>query len=64
MDTYSTLKGNRGEPALITGKPLPIGGSLGRTEADWKRTLFYGKRGRQETKYQYERGNSSRSRIW
>ena len=40
MDTYSTLKGNRGEPALITGKPLPLGGSLGRTEATGRGLSF------------------------
>ncbi|HEX5185577.1 MAG TPA: Glu/Leu/Phe/Val dehydrogenase [Nitrososphaeraceae archaeon] len=40
MDTYSTLKGNRGEPALITGKPLAIGGSLGRTEATGRGLSF------------------------
>jgi len=40
MDTYSTLKGNRGEPGLITGKPLPIGGSLGRTEATGRGLSF------------------------
>ncbi len=33
MDTYSALKGNFVQPELITGKPIPIGGSLGRTEA-------------------------------
>ncbi len=33
MDTYSTLKGNYTQPEIITGKPLSIGGSLGRTEA-------------------------------
>jgi glutamate dehydrogenase (NAD(P)+) len=33
MDTYSTLKGNYMQPEIITGKPIPIGGSLGRTEA-------------------------------
>jgi glutamate dehydrogenase (NAD(P)+) len=33
MDTYSTLKGNYPQPEVITGKPLSIGGSLGRTEA-------------------------------
>ena len=31
MDTYSALKGNYVQPELITGKPLAIGGSLGRT---------------------------------
>ena len=40
MDTYSTLKGNRGEPGLITGKPLPLGGSLGRTEATGRGLSF------------------------
>jgi glutamate dehydrogenase/leucine dehydrogenase len=33
MDTYSVLKGNYVQPEVITGKPLAIGGSLGRTEA-------------------------------
>lgn len=33
MDTYSALKGNYLQPDVITGKPLPIGGSLGRPEA-------------------------------
>ena len=32
MDTYSTLKGHS-VPGVVTGKPIPIGGSLGRTEA-------------------------------
>lgn len=32
MDTYSTLKG-RLTPAIVTGKPVPIGGSLGRKES-------------------------------
>ena len=40
MDTYSTLKGNRSEPAVITGKPLSIGGSLGRTEATGRGLSF------------------------
>ena len=33
MDTYSALKGNYLQPDVITGKPLAIGGSLGRNEA-------------------------------
>jgi glutamate dehydrogenase (NAD(P)+) len=33
MDTYSAIKGNFVQPELITGKPLAIGGSLGRNEA-------------------------------
>ncbi|MGH9975313.1 MAG: Glu/Leu/Phe/Val family dehydrogenase [Nitrososphaeraceae archaeon] len=33
MDTYSALKGNYLQPEVITGKPLAIGGSLGRNEA-------------------------------
>jgi glutamate dehydrogenase (NAD(P)+) len=32
MDTYSMLKGSA-EPGVVTGKPLSIGGSLGRPEA-------------------------------
>jgi glutamate dehydrogenase (NAD(P)+) len=33
MDTYSALKGNFVQPEIITGKPIAIGGSLGRNEA-------------------------------
>ena len=33
MDTYSTLKGNYIQPEIITGKPIQVGGSLGRNEA-------------------------------
>jgi glutamate dehydrogenase/leucine dehydrogenase len=33
MDTYSIIKGNYNQPEIITGKQIPIGGSLGRTEA-------------------------------
>lgn len=33
MDTYSVIKGNYIQPEVITGKPLQIGGSLGRNEA-------------------------------
>jgi glutamate dehydrogenase (NAD(P)+) len=33
MDTYSTIKGNYLQPEVITGKPLAVGGSLGRNEA-------------------------------
>ena len=33
MDTYSVLKGNYVQPEVITGKPIAIGGSLGRNEA-------------------------------
>ena len=33
MDTYSALKGNYVQPEVITGKPIAIGGSLGRNEA-------------------------------
>lgn len=33
MDTYSALKGNYVQPEIITGKPITIGGSLGRNEA-------------------------------
>ena len=40
MDTYSVLKGNYGQPEVITGKPLPIGGSLGRAEATGRGLSF------------------------
>jgi glutamate dehydrogenase (NAD(P)+) len=33
MDTFSALKGNYLQPDVITGKPVTIGGSLGRNEA-------------------------------
>ena len=33
MDTYSALKGGYVQPEIITGKPIPVGGSLGRNEA-------------------------------
>ena len=32
MDEYSTIKGY-GNPGMITGKPLPVGGSIGRGDA-------------------------------
>ena len=40
MDTYSTLKGNYGQPDVITGKPIPVGGSLGRNEATGRGLSF------------------------
>ena len=40
MDTYSALKGNYVQPELITGKPLAIGGSLGRNEATGRGLSF------------------------
>jgi glutamate dehydrogenase/leucine dehydrogenase len=40
MDTYSALKGNYGQPEIITGKPLQIGGSLGRNEATGRGLAF------------------------
>jgi len=40
MDTYSALKGNFVQTELITGKPLPIGGSLGRNEATGRGLSF------------------------
>jgi glutamate dehydrogenase/leucine dehydrogenase len=33
MDTFSTIKGNFLQPEIITGKPISVGGSLGRNEA-------------------------------
>jgi glutamate dehydrogenase/leucine dehydrogenase len=40
MDTYSALKGNYVQPELITGKPLAVGGSLGRNEATGRGLSF------------------------
>jgi glutamate dehydrogenase (NAD(P)+) len=40
MDTYSALKGNYVQPEIITGKPLAIGGSLGRNEATGRGLSF------------------------
>lgn len=39
MDTYSMFKGYS-VPAVVTGKPLEIGGSLGRTEATGRGVMF------------------------
>ncbi len=39
MDTYSALKGQV-TPGVITGKPIPIGGSEGRAEATGKGLVF------------------------
>ena len=33
MDTFSMMNNNQHSPGVITGKPLPVGGSLARTEA-------------------------------
>src|ERR687887_2556790 len=40
MDTYSALKGNYVQPEIITGKPIAIGGSLGRNEATGRGLSF------------------------
>lgn len=40
MDTYSALKGNFVQPEVITGKPIAIGGSLGRNEATGRGLAF------------------------
>jgi glutamate dehydrogenase (NAD(P)+) len=40
MDTYSALKGNFVQPEVITGKPLAVGGSLGRNEATGRGLCF------------------------
>ena len=39
MDTYSQLKGYT-VPGVVTGKPISVGGSLGRTEATGKGVVF------------------------
>jgi len=41
MDTYSTMK-NRTVPAVVTGKPLELGGSVGRHEATGKGVFITG----------------------
>ncbi len=33
LDEYETMHGGRHRPAMITGKPVPLGGSLGRGDA-------------------------------
>jgi len=33
MDTFNKLNGNRSQPGVITGKPIPMGGSLARNVA-------------------------------
>jgi glutamate dehydrogenase (NAD(P)+) len=40
MDTFSALKGNYVQPEVITGKPISIGGSLGRNEATGRGLSF------------------------
>lgn len=39
MDEYSHIKGQR-TPAVITGKPIPLGGSLGRSDATGRGAYF------------------------
>lgn len=42
MDTYSMFKGNN-EPGVVTGKPIEIGGSLGRSKATGRGVMFVAK---------------------
>jgi glutamate dehydrogenase (NAD(P)+) len=39
MDTYSQVKG-RAVPAVVTGKPVSVGGSLGRTQATGRGVVY------------------------
>lgn len=43
MDTYSTLKGHS-VPGVVTGKPIELGGSLGRAEATGRGISFVAQR--------------------
>jgi len=40
MDTFSKLNGNRYSPGVITGKPIPMGGSLARNVATGLGTAY------------------------
>ncbi len=40
MDTYNQLKGGGHTPAIVTGKPVPLGGSKGRFEATGMGVMF------------------------
>jgi glutamate dehydrogenase len=40
MDTFSKLQGNRYQPGVITGKPIPMGGSLARNVATGLGTAY------------------------
>jgi glutamate dehydrogenase (NAD(P)+) len=39
LDTYSTLEGHM-SPGVVTGKPIPLGGSLGRDKATGRGAVF------------------------
>ena len=39
LDTYSTLEGHK-SPAVVPGKPVPLGGSLGRDKATGRGAVF------------------------
>ena len=54
MDTYSMMKGNYVQPEVITGKPIAIGGSLGRNEATGRGLAITVREASSETKNQYE----------
>ena len=50
MDTYSALKGNYVQPEIITGKPIMVGGSLGRNEATGRGLAFTVREGAKKLK--------------
>jgi len=64
MDTYSALKGNFVQPEIITGKPIAIGGSLGRNEATGRGLAIHSKRSSKEIKDKHEDRNCCGGRVW
>ena len=64
MDTYSALKGNFVQPEVITGKPLAIGGSLGRNEATGRGLSFTVREAVKKLGINLRVGDSCGIRFW